>query len=115
MLHALIMAGGSGTRFWPASRQATPKQLLALTGWQSMLQETVARLQGLVPNEHVLIMTNERLLTPIARQLPSLEPDSIVGEPCRRDTAPCIGFAAARCLRAGLRSRDGRDARRSHH
>jgi mannose-1-phosphate guanylyltransferase len=94
MLHAVIMAGGSGTRFWPASRAATPKQLLALVGKETMLRQTVDRLGDLVTPEQVLIVTNERLITAVAEQLPELPAASIVGEPCKRDTAPCIGLAA---------------------
>jgi mannose-1-phosphate guanylyltransferase len=94
MLHAVIMAGGSGTRFWPASRAATPKQLLALVGKQTMLRQTVDRLGELATPEQILIVTNERLVPAIAEQLPELPPSSLVGEPCKRDTAPCIGLAA---------------------
>lgn len=98
MLHAVIMAGGSGTRFWPASRMATPKQLLNLTGDRSMIQATVDRLGDLVPPERVVVVTNRRLVRPISEQLPELFPQAIVGEPCKRDTAPCVGLAAARVL-----------------
>lgn len=94
MLHAVIMAGGSGTRFWPASRKLTPKQLLPLAGERSMLQDTVARISDLVPGERTLIVTNEALVDSIRQQLPELRPESIIGEPCKRDTAPCIGLAA---------------------
>jgi len=94
MLHAIIMAGGSGTRFWPASRAAKPKQLLALDGQQTMLQATVDRLAGLVEPEHTHVVTNQRLVAAIAEQLPQLPVANILGEPCRRDTAPCIGLAA---------------------
>ena len=94
MLHALIMAGGSGTRFWPASRNVSPKQLLSLAGSQSMLQATVERLGSLMPAERVLVLTNQRLVEPIRQQLPQLPASSVIGEPCRRDTAPAIGLAA---------------------
>jgi mannose-1-phosphate guanylyltransferase len=94
MLHAIIMAGGAGTRFWPASRAAAPKQLLALVGKQTMLRQTVDRLGDLVTPDKVLIVTNERLVPMIAEQLPELPAASLVGEPCKRDTAPCIGLAA---------------------
>ena len=96
MLHAVIMAGGSGTRFWPESRDQSPKQLLRFVGERSMIQATVDRLSGLVPPERVLIATNVKLAEPIARQLPELPGDAILGEPCKRDTAPCIGLAAIR-------------------
>ena len=95
MLYATIMAGGSGTRFWPASRRQRPKQLLNLVGDGSMLQSTVARLNGLCDNEHILILTNERLVDATRSQVPALGLDSIIGEPCKRDTAPCIGLAAS--------------------
>lgn len=94
MLHAVIMAGGSGTRFWPASRRDTPKQLLRLLGDRTMIQATADRLAGLVSSQELLIVTNRRLVPAIAEQLPDVSRDSIVGEPCKRDTAPCIGLAA---------------------
>jgi len=95
MLHVVILAGGSGTRFWPASRSLRPKQLLDLAGEESMLQSTVSRLGDLSSPERVLIVTNQRLVDPIRAQLPQLPPESVLGEPCKRDTAPCIGVAAA--------------------
>jgi mannose-1-phosphate guanylyltransferase len=104
MLHTVIMAGGAGTRFWPASRAAMPKQLLDLAGGRTMIQSTVARFAGLVESDQILIVTNERLCGAVADQLPELRPSSILGEPCKRDTAPCIGLAAA------LVSRDDDDA-----
>ena len=95
MLHTVIMAGGAGTRFWPASRAAMPKQLLDLAGGRTMLQSTVDRFEGLVETDQILILTNKRLCNAVADQLPQLPPSSILGEPCKRDTAPCIGLAAA--------------------
>jgi mannose-1-phosphate guanylyltransferase len=94
MLHAIVMAGGSGTRFWPASRAALPKQLLPLAGPRTLLEDTVARLDGLVPPERVLVVTSARLLDAARRQLPQVPEAGLVGEPCKRDTAPCIGLAA---------------------
>ncbi len=94
MLHAVIMAGGSGTRFWPESRHERPKQLLNLIGERTMIQATVDRLGDLIPTERVLIVTGKRLVPQIAEQLPSLPASSLLGEPCKRDTAPCIGLAA---------------------
>lgn len=99
MLHAVIMAGGSGTRFWPESRGARPKQLLRLVDDRTMIQSTVARLGTLVPPARTLVVTNERLIPEIREQLPDLPAAAIVGEPCRRDTAPCIGLAALLMLR----------------
>lgn len=94
MLHAIIMAGGSGTRFWPASRGDTPKQLLQLVGEQTMLRQTLDRLGELVPSARRMVVTNERLVAAVQKQLPELAAAAIVGEPCKRDTAPCIGLAA---------------------
>ncbi len=94
MLHAVIMAGGSGTRFWPSSRAALPKQLLPLAGQATLLQDTVGRLEGLVPADRTLVVTNARLTATVRQQLPSLPATAVVGEPCKRDTAPCIGLAA---------------------
>lgn len=99
MLHAIVMAGGAGTRFWPASRAALPKQLLALAGDRTLLQETVARLDGLVPPERVLVVTSARLMPAVRRQVPLIPEQGLVGEPCKRDTAPCIGLAALLVLR----------------
>ncbi|MFM7291340.1 MAG: mannose-1-phosphate guanylyltransferase, partial [Planctomycetia bacterium] len=94
MLHAIVMAGGSGTRFWPASRSALPKQLLPLAGEKTLLEDTVERLEGLVPPDRVLVVTAGRLLETVRRQLPQVPDAGLVGEPCKRDTAPCIGLAA---------------------
>lgn len=95
MLYAVIMAGGSGTRFWPASRTLRPKQLLALSGDRTMIQATSDRLAELVPPQRQLIVTNRVLVEPIAEQLPQHPAENLVGEPAKRDTAPCIGLAAA--------------------
>jgi mannose-1-phosphate guanylyltransferase len=92
MLHAVIMAGGSGTRFWPASRRDTPKQLLSFTGDHTMIQDTASRLGNLVPPDRCMVVTNARLVDAIRAQLPAA---LVVGEPCKRDTAPCVGLAAA--------------------
>ncbi|MEN1681626.1 MAG: mannose-1-phosphate guanylyltransferase [Planctomycetota bacterium] len=94
MLHAVIMAGGSGTRFWPASRRDTPKQLLSLVGEGSMIRQTADRFGDLAPPERRMVVTNRRLVDAIRKQLPDLPPSQVVGEPCKRDTAPCIGLAA---------------------
>jgi len=95
MLHAVIMAGGSGTRFWPASRRMRPKQLLRLCGPKTMIQSTLDRLGDRVGPEHRYVITSEPLVDEIRKQLPDLPPANVVGEPCKRDTAPCIGLAAA--------------------
>ena len=94
MLHAIVMAGGSGTRFWPASRAALPKQLLPLAGAKTLLADTIDRLDGLVPADRVMVVTAARLLDTVQRQVPQVPDTGLVGEPCKRDTAPCIGLAA---------------------
>jgi mannose-1-phosphate guanylyltransferase len=95
MLHAIIMAGGSGTRFWPASRVSKPKQLLNLVGERTMIQETLGRVAGLASDQNALIVTNQTLVDAIREQLPALPANAVIGEPCKRDTAPCVGLAAA--------------------
>jgi mannose-1-phosphate guanylyltransferase len=95
MLHAVIMAGGSGTRFWPASRADRPKQLLDFGLGQTLLQAAVRRLGDLVEPKHTLVITNQRLVKATCSSLPELPKANVIGEPCRRDTAPCIGLAAA--------------------
>lgn len=98
MLHATLMAGGSGTRFWPASRQDFPKQFLSLVGSQSMLQATFDRLQSCCPANHIWVLTNERLTELTRQQLTGMPAEHVIGEPFKRDTAPCIGLAASLIL-----------------
>ena len=95
MLHALIMAGGGGTRFWPRSRANKPKQFLALAGEQTLLQQTAERIEPLVPPERTWIITASAHVDETARQLPHVPRERIIGEPCGRDTAPCIALGAA--------------------
>jgi mannose-1-phosphate guanylyltransferase len=95
MLHAMIMAGGGGTRFWPRSRQQRPKQFLTLNGDRSLLQQAMDRIEALTPPERCWIITSEEYRDETSKQLPELPAEHIVGEPCRRDTAPCIGLGAA--------------------
>lgn len=95
MLHAVIMAGGSGTRFWPKSRRDRPKQLLRLHGEATMIQQTLARIAPLVPPERLWIVTGADQAEATRAQLPGLPPAQVVGEPCPRDTAACVGLAAA--------------------
>ncbi len=95
MLHAVIMAGGSGTRFWPKSRRNRPKQLLNLSGEGTMLQQTVSRVESLVPPDRVWVITGSDQAEAVRLQLPEIPPRNVVAEPCPRDTAPCVGLAAA--------------------
>jgi len=90
----VILAGGSGTRFWPRSRRARAKQVLALDGERSMIQQTVERLKPLTALEKTWIITNEYLAHEIAEQLPGLPAAQIVQEPVARNTAPACGLAA---------------------
>ncbi|MBW3599140.1 MAG: mannose-1-phosphate guanylyltransferase [Planctomycetes bacterium] len=94
MLYAVIMAGGSGTRFWPESRAERPKQLLRLAGSETMIRATVNRAGELAPASRIRIITSRALAEPIREELPELPPAAVIAEPCRRDTAPCIGLAA---------------------
>ena len=94
MIHAVVMAGGAGTRFWPLSRMAIPKQLLSFGGDRSLIQQAIDRLDSLVPVDNISVITNQSLVSAIEDQLPALSSKSIIGEPAKRDTAPCIGLAA---------------------
>ncbi len=95
MLHGVVMAGGGGTRFWPRSRNARPKQFLTFSGERSLLQGTLDRSVAVVPPERTWVITGAAYVEETAKQLPELPTDHIVGEPCRRDTAPCVGLGAA--------------------
>ncbi len=100
MLHAIVMAGGSGTRFWPKSRRNRPKQLLRLHGDATMLQQTVARIAPMVPPGRTYIITGADQAEATKEQLPDLPPGNVVAEPCPRDTAACVGLAALIVARA---------------
>lgn len=95
MLHAVIMAGGSGTRFWPRSTKSHPKQFLKIFGDRTMLQATVDRIEPIIPPERVWVITNERYVDLVAEQLPDIPAGNIIGEPVARNTAPCVASAAA--------------------
>ena len=91
----VIPAGGGGTRLWPRSRQATPKQFLDIVSERTMLQETTDRVHGLVPPERLYVITNARHADSVRQQLAEVPPQNIVGEPVGRDSAPAIGLMAA--------------------
>jgi mannose-1-phosphate guanylyltransferase len=97
--YAVIMAGGSGTRFWPLSRRRRPKQLLHLLGKRTLLEETVARILPVIPAERIYVFTNKLLRRQVVRSLPQLPKSHIVAEPVGRNTAPTIGLAAHEILR----------------
>jgi mannose-1-phosphate guanylyltransferase len=95
MLHAMVMAGGGGTRFWPRSRVKRPKQFLTLTGERTLLQQAVDRIEAQVPPQRTWVITSALHSAEAARQLPGVPADRVIGEPCGRDTAACIGLGAA--------------------
>ena len=97
--YPVILAGGRGTRFWPLSRKKRAKQLLALDGKQTMIQQTVARLLPLAPSQRFWIITNDDLRPAILKQLPKLSKSQVLAEPLGRNTAPAIGLAAFLLLR----------------
>ena len=93
-LHAVIMAGGIGSRFWPRSRRAQPKQFLDVFGDASLIQNTFARLQPLVEAEHVWVVTHADYAEQTRQHLPAVPTPNILAEPVARNTAPCIAYAA---------------------
>ncbi len=98
--YPVILAGGRGTRFWPRSRRATAKQVLALEGKKTMIQQTVARLLPLAPARRFWVITNPDLRNAIRRQLPKISAGQIIAEPVARNTAPAVGLAAYILLRS---------------
>jgi mannose-1-phosphate guanylyltransferase len=92
--YAIVMAGGSGTRFWPASRANKPKQFLDLFGGGTMIQHTVRRIEELVPAERVFVITNQAFVGLVKEQLPEIPAENIVAEPVAKNTAPCIAIGA---------------------
>jgi len=98
--YAVIMAGGSGTRFWPLSRSNRPKQFLALgPDDRSLLRATAERVWDVLPPERTFVVTSEQLREQVERELPELQPKQILAEPVGRNTAPCIGWAATHVKR----------------
>lgn len=91
----IIMAGGKGERFWPVSREKTPKQLITLIGDQSFLQQAVGRVSPIVPAENIFVITNQVQAAEVRRQLPQLPKSNVVAEPCGRDTCAAVTLGAA--------------------
>lgn len=95
--YVVIMAGGVGSRFWPMSRTDHPKQFLDILGTgRTLLQQTYDRSLAICPKEHILVVTNEAYRTLVLEQLPDITADQVLLEPARRNTAPCVAYAAFR-------------------
>jgi mannose-1-phosphate guanylyltransferase len=103
-LYVLILAGGSGERFWPYSRRARPKQLLQLFSERTMLEETIARLGDAVPPERVLVLTNREQESAVRAVCTMLPPENIVAEPAKRDTAPAVALGVGLVYRRNPRA-----------
>jgi mannose-1-phosphate guanylyltransferase len=91
----IIMAGGRGERFWPVSREKTPKQLIRLLGDRSFLQQAVDRVRPVVPLKNIYVITNAVQAPEVRRQLPKLPKDNVIAEPCGRDTCAAVTLGAA--------------------
>ena len=94
--YCIIMAGGFGSRFWPMSKSNNPKQFIDVLGTgQSMLQDTFGRFERICPRENILVVTSELYAERVREQIPNLKGYQVLCEPTRRNTAPCIAYAAA--------------------
>src|SRR3954467_10076704 len=93
--YVIIMAGGRGERFWPVSREKTPKKLITLLGKSSFLQQTVNRVLPVVPLKNILIITNAVQAPEVRKQLPKLPKENVIAEPCGRDTCAAVTLGAA--------------------
>jgi mannose-1-phosphate guanylyltransferase len=98
-MYGVILAGGTGERFWPLSRRQNPKQFLSLFGQRTMLQLTMDKLKGLIEPANVYVVTDEVYRDLVKQQLPDLPPENIICEPCGRDTAAAVGLAAEHVIR----------------
>jgi mannose-1-phosphate guanylyltransferase len=98
-LYVLILAGGSGERFWPYSRRARPKQLLKLFSDRTMLEETIERLGDAVPPERIFVLTNREQEAAVRAACAALPAENIVAEPAKRDTAPAVALGVGLVLR----------------
>ena len=95
MRYVVIMAGGSGTRLWPLSRQGTPKQLLELFDGRSLLRLAYERVVGMIPDDRILVCTSRAYVDVVARQLPELPGENLLGEPVGRDSLSAVAWSAA--------------------
>ena len=99
--YAVILSGGSGERFWPLSTPDRPKQFLSVFGGKSLIRQAVDRLRGLVPTEHILVVTAASLVKATHQELPELPRSNVISEPCRRDTAAAVATACGVVERLG--------------
>ncbi len=97
--YAVVMAGGVGTRFWPLSRRKHPKQLLEFFGQGTLLEQTVSRLQPLIPTRRIYVFTNQTIWNEVRRRLPRIPASQVIAEPAGRNTAPTLGMAAHEVLK----------------
>jgi len=93
-IHAVIMAGGVGARFWPRSREKSPKQILEIVGSGTMIQNVINRIDPIVQRDRILIVTNKAQKASIMKQVPFIPSQNIIVEPMGRNTAPCVGLAS---------------------
>ncbi|MCD6419982.1 MAG: mannose-1-phosphate guanylyltransferase [Synergistetes bacterium] len=98
-LKAVIMAGGRGERFWPLSRRRFPKQLISFDGENSLLQQTVSRIEPLIPDRNIYVVVNEHIKHEVYGQLPMIPVENIIVEPLGKNTAPCIALSALKLYR----------------
>jgi len=97
--YVAIMAGGIGSRFWPISRTNYPKQFLDILGTGStLIQQTLARFERFLPKEHIFVVTSNEYIDLVKEQLPGLPEENIIGEPFRKNTAPCIAYISTKLL-----------------
>lgn len=99
--YAIILAGGNGERFWPLSTPERPKQFLKLFGGKALIRHAVDRLEGVIPNERIFVITSRRFAALTRKELPTIPSANIIGEPCRRDTAAAVAVACGLVKRHG--------------
>ncbi|MBE2245707.1 MAG: mannose-1-phosphate guanylyltransferase [Candidatus Competibacteraceae bacterium] len=105
-LYAVIMAGGVGSRFWPMSRKRHPKQFIDVLGTgETLIQSTYRRLLRLCPPENILVVTNKDYVSIVREQLPNISEQNILAEPARKNTAPCITYAAWKIFKRNNKAR----------